>query len=32
VADALERVDQTLFAHIEYLRRHAWMVVLRLTR
>jgi ubiquinone/menaquinone biosynthesis C-methylase UbiE len=32
VAHALERVDQALFSHVAYLRRHAWMAVLRLTR
>lgn len=32
VVDALECADQTLFRRIPYLRRHAWMVVLRLTR
>jgi ubiquinone/menaquinone biosynthesis C-methylase UbiE len=32
VADALERLDQLLFRRIPYLRRHAWMAVLRLTR
>lgn len=32
VAGALERADQALFRWIPYLRRHAWMAVLRLTR
>lgn len=31
VAGALERVDRALFRGVPYLRRHAWMVLLRLT-
>jgi len=32
VASALERADQALFSGIPYLRRYAWMAVLRLAR
>lgn len=32
VVGTLERVDQALFRHIPYLRRHAWMALLRLER
>jgi len=32
LAGALERADQALFRRVPYLRRHAWMAVLRLTR
>ena len=32
VVEALERVDQVLFRRLPYLRRHAWVALLRLTR
>ena len=32
VVGALERVDQALFRQVPYLRRHAWMALLRLER
>lgn len=32
VSNALEDVDRALFRRVPYLRRHAWMVLLRLTR
>jgi ubiquinone/menaquinone biosynthesis C-methylase UbiE len=32
IAGSLERVDQAIFKHVPYMRRHAWMGLLELTR